>query len=88
MDELIVQSMGGFTGSSSPNMKSIGRISMSALSPEDRATVEAIFSGPDSAPSNFYYQLTRRSSQGTRTLIVQPDALPAAVINSIKTELK
>lgn len=88
MDELTIQSMGGFTGGSSPNMRSVGRISMSALSPEDRATMEAIFSGPDGTPSNFYYQITRESPEGTRTLIVQPGALPAAVVNSIKTELK
>jgi hypothetical protein len=88
MDELIVQPMGGFTGGATSNMKSEGRTSMSALSPEDRAKVEALFSGPQGTPSNFYYQLTRKGQGETKTIIVQPDALPDALVQSVKTELK
>jgi hypothetical protein len=88
MDEVIVQPMGGFTGGTTSNMKTEGRIAMSALSAEDRGKVEALFSGPAGTPSNFYYQLTRKGPAGSKTIIVQPDALPDALIQSIKTELK
>ena len=89
VDELIVQPMGGFTGAGGPShMKSEGRIAMSALSPEDRAKVEALFSGPQSAPSNMYYRITRQGAKGTASVNVPIDEVPQALLASVKDTLE
>lgn len=89
MDELTVQPMGGFTGAGSPgHVKSVGRIAMSDLSPEDRAKVEAMFSRPQPVPGNFYYRITRQGSEGTKSVDVPADAVPAALIASVKTVIE
>lgn len=89
MDDLIVQPVGGFVGAGGPgHVKSEGRIAVSALSSEDRAKVDALFAQPPAAPSNFYYRITREGSSGTRTVNVPPEAVPAALISSVKTVLE
>ena len=89
MDELIVQPVGGFVGmGGNANLKSEGRISMSALSPEDRAKVEAMFSHPQPPPGNFYYRITRQGPDGAKTVEVPVDAVPAALTASVTTVLK
>ena len=90
MDELIVQPMGGFTGAGAPgsHVKSEGRMAVSALSAEDRAKVEALFSRPQPPPGNFYYRITRQGSGGTLSIDVPPDAVPSALVSSVKTTLE
>jgi hypothetical protein len=85
VDDLIVQPVGGFVGAGGPgHVKSEGRIAMSALSSEDRAKVDALFSHPPNASGNFYYRITR----GGQTVNVPPEAVPAALIASVKTVLE
>jgi hypothetical protein len=89
VDELTVQPMGGFLGAGGPgHVKSVGRIAVSALSQEDRAKVEALFSHPQPAPGNFYYRITRQRLGGTKSVDVPADAVPAALVASVKTVLE
>ena len=89
MDELSVQPMGGFVGAGGPShVKSEGRIAMSALSPEDRARVNDLFSHPQHAQGNLYYRITRHGQSGTETVDVLPEAVPEALVASVKTTLE
>jgi hypothetical protein len=89
VDELIVQPIGGFVGAGAPGrIKSEGRIAMSALSPEDRAKVDAWFSHPQPAPGNFYYRIIRQGPSGTRSVDVPADTVPAALVATVKTVLE
>jgi hypothetical protein len=90
VDELIVQPIGGFAGAGTPgaHVKSEGRIAMSALSPEDRAKVDVLFSHAQPAPSNFYYRITRQGPSGTQSINVPFEAVPAALVASVKTVLE
>jgi hypothetical protein len=88
MDELIVQPVGGFAGAGGPGpMKTEGRIAVSALSPQDRTTVEGWFAHPSPAGGNFYYRITRQRAVGQQTVDVPADKVPAALVASVKTTL-
>jgi hypothetical protein len=89
MDELILEPVGGVADTGpSGHIKSEGRIAITALSPEDRARVEALFSHAQTAPGNFYYRLTRSGPGGTKSINVPPEAVPAALVATVKTVLK
>ena len=89
MDELIVQPIGGFAGAGAPgHVRSEGHLSMASLSPADRAMIEALFSRPQGAAGNFGYRITRRSAGGDKTVDASPDAVPPALIASIKSVLE
>lgn len=88
MDDLIIEPVGGFVGAGGPgHVKSEGRMSMSALSPQDQATVDVLFSHPQPTRGNFYYRLTRQGAEGTKTIEVPPEAVPPALAASVKTTL-
>ena len=89
VDELSVQPIGGFAGAGGPgHVKSEGRIAVSALSPEDRAKVEALFSHPQPPPGNFYYRITRQGPGGTKSVDAPADAVPEALVASVKSVLE
>ena len=89
MDDLIIEPVGGFVGAGGPgHAKSEGRMSMSALSPQDQAIVNALFSNPQPTHGNFYYRLTRQGAQGTTTIEVPSEAIPPALAASVKTSLE
>ena len=90
MDDLIVQPIGGFAGAGGPgHVKSEGRIAMSALSPADRERVEELFSHPPTVlHGNFYYRITRQGHGGKHSIEVPPDAVPQALVASVKTVLE
>jgi hypothetical protein len=89
MDDIVIEPIGGFVGAGpSSHLKSQGRMPMSALSAQDRAKVEDIFAHPLGAPTNFYYRITRHTQSGTKSVNAAADAVPAALIASIQSELK
>ena len=88
MEELTIEPVGGFTGAGGPgHVRSEGRLNLSALSPDDRARVEAMFARSPPAQGNFGYRITRQGPTGPQSVLVPSDAVPAALIAAIQTRL-
>jgi len=95
VDRLVIERIGGFAGFGGPHLKSRGEVTLSALSAEDRQTVESLFKDPQKAASArpgeadaFRYRITRQTAAGPQTIEVRGDAVPAALQDSVKTVLE
>jgi hypothetical protein len=95
MDELEIErlgGLGGFGGGLTPRVRSVGKVSLDALSDQDRGVVSKLFAAggaPPKAgsPDEFRYRLTRTTDQGTQTIEAPAHAIPAAVEQSVRDEL-
>ena len=90
MGNLIIQEVGGFAGGGTPgaHFRKEGRLALSDLSPEDRDRVLAMFRDPKPVNANFYYRITLETASGQQTIEALPEAVPAALVASIKTILE
>ena len=89
MGNLIIQEVGGFAGGGTPgaHFRKEGRLALSDLSPEDREHALAMFANPKPVNANFYYRITLESPAGKQTIEALPEAVPPALIASVKTIL-
>jgi hypothetical protein len=89
MGNLIIQEVGGFAAGGTPgaHFRKEGRLALSDLSLEDRERVLALFAHPNPVNSNLYYRITLESPSGKQTVEALPEAVPPALIASVKTVL-
>lgn len=82
--------LGGFGGPGS-RIRSRGSVSPDALSPDDRARVDALFRGDGAATpahaDGFTYRLTRDGPAGKQSIEVPESAVPAALVASVRDEI-
>jgi hypothetical protein len=90
MGNLIIQEVGGYVAAGAPgaHVHNEGRLALSDLSSEDRERVLKLFANPKPVNANIYYRITLESSSGQQTIEALPEAVPAALINSIKSVLE
>jgi hypothetical protein len=95
VDRLLIERVGGLGGFGGPHLKSRGELALSDLSPADRQTVEDLFKDPQKAvPAHpgeadaFRYRITRQTAEGTQTIDVPGNAVPAAVRDSVRDVLE
>jgi hypothetical protein len=89
MGNLTIEEIGGFAAGGTPgaHFRKEGRLALSDLSAEDRERVRAMFSNPKPVNANFYYRITLEGPSGQQTIEALPEAVPAALIASVKTVL-
>jgi len=89
MGDLVIQEVGGFAAGGTPgaHFRKEGRLALSDLSPEDRERVLAMFANPKPVNANFYYRITLERPSRRQTIEALPEAVPAALIASVKTIL-
>lgn len=89
MGNLIIQEVGGFAagGTPSAHFRKEGRLALSALSPEDRERVLAMFANPKPVNANFYYRITLEGPSGQQTVEALPEVVPTALLASVETIL-
>jgi len=95
MDTLKIERIGGFAGFGLPGSKlrSTGEQAMSALSPADQATVEALFRNPKGAQGTghervaFRYRITRTVKGKDQTVEVAESAVPPALKACVSDKL-
>ena len=87
--ELIIEAVGGFVGEGAPGSRfhSEGRLPLAALTPQDQARVQALFSQPAPEKTNFYYRITIQGPDGSKTIDARPETVPEALLNSIQSKL-
>jgi hypothetical protein len=90
MGNLIIQEVGGFAagGTSGAHFRKEGRLALSDLSPEDTERILAMFANPKPVNANLYYKLTLDGPSGQKTIEALPEAIPLALIASVKTTLE
>jgi hypothetical protein len=94
MDRLDIERLGGVAGmgTARSRLRSRGSVDLAALTDTDRAAVERLFEAGGAAPSPgadaFRYRLTRETPQGPVTIEAPHEGLPAALTESLRTELE
>ncbi|MEQ1909048.1 MAG: protealysin inhibitor emfourin [Vicinamibacterales bacterium] len=94
MGRIHIERTGGFAGFGLPgsHVQSRGEMALSALSPADRAAVDALFDrkggAESSMPDGFRYRITRQTAAGAQTIDVPESKVPAALKDSVKDVLK
>ena len=95
MDRLQIERVGGLAGFGGPHLKSKGEVAISALSPQDRAAVDALFAGnrrasPEhpGAADRFQYRLTRQTASGSETVEVPESSIPPALRSVVRDTLE
>jgi hypothetical protein len=87
MGTLKIEKVGGFAGMGVPGskIKSSGEASVSALSADDQASVEALFRNPKAQQGSgqvrdgFHYRITRTTNGKDQTVEVPEAAVPHAL---------
>jgi hypothetical protein len=93
VDKLEIERVGGFAGFGSPgaHICSKGSVEVASLSAPDQRKIQALFESSATAdapqPDAFRYRVTRHSSQGSKTIEVAAERVPAAVRAMVKDQL-
>ena len=89
LGDLIIQPVGGVTGGGALGgpLHSEGRLPLASLSSADRAQIERLFSKPAPKRPNFYYRITLKGPDETKTIEVPPEMVPKPLIDSIHDTL-
>lgn len=96
MGELTIERVGGMAGFGLPGsrVRSLGRMAFEGLSPADQTAVEALFrshgqlAAAAAVPDGFRYRITRTAAAGAETVEAPEAAVPAALRDSVKDELR
>lgn len=95
MGELTIERVGGMAGFGLPGsrVRSLGRMAFEGLSPADQTAVEALFRSHGqlaaaAVPDGFRYRITRTAAAGAETVEAPEAAVPAALRDSVKDELR
>ena len=89
MGDVVIEQLGGFVGGGTPlgHMRIQGRVPWSALSKADQAQLDALFAARKPVNSNLRYRITRDGPNGSETVEAPPEAVPEALIKSVKTTI-
>jgi hypothetical protein len=90
MGDVIIEQLGGFVGggTSLGHLQMEGRMAWSALSKADQARLDALFAERKPVNANLRYRLTRDGPNGPETVEAPAEAVPKALIESVKTTIK
>jgi hypothetical protein len=88
MGDIVIEPLGGYVGGSLGHLRSRGRMAWSALSAADQARLDVLFAQRKPVNANLRYRLTRDGPNGPETVEVPADAVPEALIKSIKTTIE
>jgi hypothetical protein len=94
-NHLNIERTGGIAGFGGPGkVRSRGRVDFDALSPLDRAAIDALFEqhhgqgvARNHTPDAFRYSVSRTRGGVVETIDVPEASLPAAVVNAVTDEL-
>ena len=89
MRVVTISEVGGFVGPGTPggHIQTRGEMAWEALSDADRAAIDALFAAKRPVNANLYYRMTRTGPDGTETIDAPREAVPAALLASLKTTL-
>jgi len=89
MRSVVIEPLGGFVGGGTPlgPLRMQGRMTWSALSEADQARLDALFAERKPVNANLRYRLTRDGPNGPETVEAPAEAVPEALIKSIKTTI-
>lgn len=94
MNRLAIERLGGLAGfgGRGGRLRSQGTVDIQSLSPADQETVRQLFEGggPPPAPQGadaFRYRITRQTPQGPQSVEAPHEALPQALIASVRDVL-
>src|SRR5215472_17956640 len=90
MGDIVIEQLGGFVGGGTPlgHLRMEGRMAWSALSSADQARLDALFAQRKPVNANLRYRLTRDGPNGPETVEAPAEAVPKALIESVKTMIK
>ena len=90
MSDVVIEQLGGFVGGGTPlgHLRMEGRVPWSALSKADQARLDTLFAERKPVNSNLRYRLTRDGTNGPETVEAPPEAVPEALIKSVKTTIE
>lgn len=93
MDRFEIERVGGFAGfgGSGSHLRSRGQIDGSRLSTADKQAVEALFSHPSKVGAaiadGFRYRITHHTVDGSKTVEIPEEHVPAVLKTSVKDEI-
>jgi hypothetical protein len=89
MTVVTIEEKGGFVGAGMPggHVHTRGEMAWDALSQADRTAIEALFAGKKPVNANQYYRLSRTGPNGSETVDALREAVPAALMATMKTTL-
>jgi len=87
MPEITIESIGGYVGrgGAAPTR---GRVAWSALSADDRAKIDKLFTAKAKVDANMKYLLTRERDGRTETVEARLEDVPQKLLDSMQTTLK
>jgi hypothetical protein len=87
---VIIEQLGGFVGggTSEGHLRMEGRMAWSALSEADQRRLDALFAERKPVNANLRYRLTRDGPNGPETVEALAEAVPKALIESVKTRIE
>lgn len=90
MGDVVIEQLGGFVGGGTPlgHLRIEGRMAWSALSKADQARLDALFTERKPVNANLRYRLTRDGPNGPETVEAPAEAVPKALIESVKTTIE
>jgi hypothetical protein len=90
MGDVVIEQLGGFVGGGTPSgpLRMEGRVAWSALSHGDQARLDKLFAERRPVNANLRYRLTRDGPNGRETVEAPAEAVPQALIDSVKTTLE
>ena len=89
MGNVVIEQLGGFVGGATPSghLQMKGRMAWSALSEADQARLDALFAERKPVNANLRYRLTRDGPNGPETVEAPAEAVPRALMESVKTTI-
>lgn len=89
MGNVTIEEVGGFAAGGTPgaHFRKEGKLALADLPAEDRERVRAMFANPKPVNANFYYRITLEDPSGKHTIEALPEAVPPALLASVKTVL-
>ena len=90
MGDVVIEQVGGFVGGGTPtgHLRMEGRVAWSALSKADQARLDALFAERKPINANLRYRLTRDGPNGPETIEAPVDAVPEALVQSVKSKIE
>jgi len=90
MGDIVIEQLGGCVGggTSLGHLRLVGRVAWSALSEADQARLDELFAQRKPVNANLRYRLTRDGPNGPETVEAPVEAVPEALIKSVKTTIE
>lgn len=89
MNVVTIEEKGGFVGAGMPggHVHTRGEMAWGDLSEADRTSLDALFARKKPVNANLFYRLARTGAAGTETVDALREAVPVALLASVKTTI-